>query len=268
MNSFTVMKTLLAAISPAPARHLAAVTTAALWFLAGSVQAALITDSWSSGFANAGVVPDGNPTGWSDSRTLSGIPDNSILDVTVTLQVSGGWNGDLYAYLAGPGGGFAVLLNRPGVTSSAPFGYSDAGLNITFQDNAPNGDIHLYQTVPDYATSIANGSAWAPDGRVANPATVVDTDPRTAFLSSFDGLDPNGSWTLFVADLSSGNVSTVTSWGLQIDAVPLVVGVPDAANTFLALGLALTGLVWFARCRPRQSTRSKNPCRLVRTLRA
>jgi len=248
------MKPLLAAISPGPARHLAAVTTAALLFLAGSLQAALFSDSWSSGFANAGVVPDGNPTGWSDTRTLSGIPDNSILDVTVTLQVSGGWNGDLYAYLVGPGGGFAVLLNRPGVTSSDAFGYSDAGLNITLDDAAPNGDIHNYQTVAGYATSIANGSAWAPDGRVADPASVVDTDPRTALLSSFDGVDPNGNWTLFVADLSDGNVSTVTSWGLQIEAVPLVVGVPDAVNTLLVLGVALSGLVWFGGCRPGQST--------------
>jgi hypothetical protein len=176
------------------------------------------------------------------------IPQNSILDVNVTLQLNGGWNGDLYAYLVHPGG-FAVLLNRPGVTGSDAFGYGDSVLNVTFADSAANGDIHRYQTVPGYQTSIANGSAWAPDGRLAGPTSVVETDPRTAFLSSFNGSDPNGGWTLFVADLSNGGVSTLTGWGLQIDAVPA--GVPDSASTLALLGMALSGLAWFGHRRHR-----------------
>jgi hypothetical protein len=37
----------------------------------------------------------------------------TITDVNVGLQLSGGWNGDLYAYLV-HSSGFAVLLNRVG----------------------------------------------------------------------------------------------------------------------------------------------------------
>jgi MYXO-CTERM domain-containing protein len=39
-------------------------------------------------------------------------------------------------------------------------------------------------------------------------------------LGSFAGSDPNGTWTLFLADLSSGAQSTVVSWGLDIITVP------------------------------------------------
>jgi len=37
---------------------------------------------------------------------------------------------------------------------------------------------------------------------------------------SFNGLNPNGTWTLFFADLSGGDASTLVSWGLDIAAVP------------------------------------------------
>src|SRR5262249_11783808 len=37
-----------------------------------------------------------------------------------------------------------------------------------------------------------------------------------AMLSSFNGLNPNGEWVLFVADMEAGNVYTVDNWGLEI----------------------------------------------------
>jgi hypothetical protein len=179
----------------------------------------LYTYTFSSGFANGGVIPDGNVAGWSDTRTISGIGgDDTILDVNVRLTISGGWNGDLYGYLV-HGSGFAVLLNRVGRTSGNPFGYGDAGMAVTFDDQATETtDIHLYQAVSGY--NITGGTAWRPDGRNVDPATVLDTDSRTALLSSFNGLGANGSWTLFLADVSSGETSTVVSWGLDIEVVP------------------------------------------------
>ena len=135
----------------------------------------------------------------------------------MVLSLAGGYNGDLYGYLM-HGSGFTVLLNRVGRTGSAPLGYGDAGLNVTFDDEAVGpADIHAYQSVSSY--SVSGGTAWRPDARDVNPATVLATDVRSAFLSSFVGGDPNGEWTLFVADLSGGEVSEVTSWGLVI-AVP------------------------------------------------
>jgi subtilisin-like proprotein convertase family protein len=198
-------------------------------------------------------VPIGNPSGWSDTETLSGLTGNSILNLTVGLQISGGYNGDLYAYLS-DGSGFCVLLNRVGATSGNPFGYGDSGLNVTFSDSASNGDIHNYQNVPGYAASIANGSAWQPDGRTASPFTAVDTDPRSAFLSSFDGQNPNGPWTLFVADLSLGAASTVESWGLTIETANAGGSVSDGSDTAFLLALA-TACLFIGRRKIRQPAR-------------
>jgi subtilisin-like proprotein convertase family protein len=193
----------------------------ALGLLAGGGHAAwagIYTYIFSGDLPNSGQIPDGNPAGWSDTRTLSSIPDLSITDVNVTLSVSGGYNGDMYAYLS-HGSGFTVLLNRVGRTSGDGFGYGDAGYVITLNDQASETtDIHLYQTVLNW--SVTGGAAWRPDGRNVNPASVLDTDTRSALLSQFNGVNPNGSWTLFVADMSGTAQSTVNSWGLEVTAVP------------------------------------------------
>jgi subtilisin-like proprotein convertase family protein len=174
------------------------------------------------------AVPDGNPAGLSSTIVVSGMP-GATLDVNVSLEFSGGYNGDLYAFLS-CGSGFAVLLNRVGKTASDPFGYGDAGMNVTLNDQASQStDIHLYQTVPGY--SITGGTEWRPDGRNIDPLTVVGTDGRTALLSSFNGLNPNGEWTLFVADMAGGEISTWVSWGLNISSTP------EPAYGALALGL-------------------------------
>jgi len=81
--------------------------------------------TFNTGFQNGGVVPDGSLTGWSDTRNVTGA-GGAITDVNVTLSLSGGWNGDLYAYLV-HNSGFAVLLNRVGRATGNPTGYGDAG---------------------------------------------------------------------------------------------------------------------------------------------
>jgi subtilisin-like proprotein convertase family protein len=208
--------------------------------LAGSASAATISQSWSGGFAGGGAIPDNNPVGWTDTRTLSGITATTITDVNVRLSLTGGFNGDLYAYLQHTSG-ISILLNRPGKTATDAFGYGDSGMNVTF-DDAAAGDIHNYQLV---GGSILGGASWQPDGRAVSPLTVVDTSPRTAMLSGFNGLNPNGTWTLFVADLSGGAVSTVASWGLEISAVPEP---GQSVGTMLLLSSAL-----MLRIRPRRA---------------
>ena len=192
-----------------------------------------------SGFQNGGVIPDGNLTGWSDTRTLSGAPI-SIPNggVSVTLNLSGGYNGDLYAYLV-HNSGFAVLLNRvgrgTGVGDSVP-GYGDAGMNVVLKDGGSLGNIHAYG-----GGVVPSGSFYAPDGRNISPLATVgsfDSGYATALLSSFNGLDANGSWTLFIADVSGGDVSLskVESWGLDIAAVPEPASIIEGGIAVLFLG--------------------------------
>ena len=51
-----------------------------------SAQATLYTTNWNSGFANAGVVPDNNFSGWSDSRSVSTMPAGTFTGLSVDLN--------------------------------------------------------------------------------------------------------------------------------------------------------------------------------------
>jgi subtilisin-like proprotein convertase family protein len=177
------------------------------------------------------VIPDGQLTGVSDTEHLV-LPDiTAIGSLQVTLTISSGYNGDYYAYLVHDGG-FSVLLNRTGRANDNPYGYGDAGMDVTF--TLTGNDIHNYQ---DYTLPEGGGpltGEWAPDGRYINPMTVLDTDTPSSLLGSFNGVDPNGDWTLFLADLDFGDQGTLTKWGL------IVTGVPEPSTWSLMLlgGLA------------------------------
>src|SRR6185312_4852833 len=77
--------------------------------------------TYSSGTLNVAIT-DGSPVGISSSATFSGL-SGYISSIQVNLDITGGFNGDLYAYLAGPGGQTAILLNRVGVTAGNGLGY-------------------------------------------------------------------------------------------------------------------------------------------------
>lgn len=169
--------------------------------------ASLSSNVFSSGFANGGYVPDGDFNGWTDTRTLSGYSGGSALvaDVQVTLNIAGGWNGDLYGYLVHDSG-FVVLLDRVGSTTFSPFGYGEAGFTgVTLADSAPHTGIEFYGGSSSAGAALSGGT-YNSQGGTLN--------------TSFDGLSVNGNWTLFLADMSSGDISQVTGWTLTIDAVP------------------------------------------------
>jgi subtilisin-like proprotein convertase family protein len=198
-------------------------------------------------------LPDDSPTGF--ASTISVADPGIVASVSVRFELSvpanqTGWLGDLYAYLRHDDG-FAVLLNRPGRTAVSPFGYGDTQtMNLTFADGALNGDIHGYRAA---APLNSSGSlvglllgAWAPDGRAVDPATVLDTTPRTALLGGFAGHSLDGNWTLFVADLSSGGQHRLDRWALEfeIDAA----AVPEPATTAAAATIGLLALAaWRSR---------------------
>ena len=204
-------------------------------------------------------IPDGSPVGLVGSVNLT-TPIERITNVAVALHVTGGFNGDLHAYLVHDSG-HAVLLNRPGKTLANPSGYSDAGLDITFADTAASGDVHSYRQTLFGNPGIPLGgpltSAWAPDGRDADPALVLDSTPRPATLGSFLGLNPNGRWTLFIADVDAVYSSTLVSWGLEVrgtNAPPVITAQPQsrtnaegATATFSVTATTLSppGYQWF-----------------------
>jgi subtilisin-like proprotein convertase family protein len=177
------------------------------------------TNSYSSGTINT-VIPDANPVGITQTATFSGL-GAAITNVSVNLNITGGFNGDLYVYLAGPVGQFAVLLNRVGLTAGNPFGYGDAGFNITLNDSGAN--IHGYQSGGYTISSGQLVGTWGSDGRNISPlssGSTFDAASTAANLASINGSLANGTWTLFLADLSGGAQSTLVSWRMTIVTVP------------------------------------------------
>jgi subtilisin-like proprotein convertase family protein len=57
-------------------------------------------------------------------------------------------------------------------------------------------------------------------------------------LSSFDGSDPNGDWTLFIADTSPVGIGTLESWSLDITGTGTGATVPDSGSTLALFGMS------------------------------
>jgi hypothetical protein len=170
-------------------------------------------------------IPDGSPSGLANVQNFA-TAITAITDVDVSFHVVGtpdadprAFNGDIYAYLT-HASGFTVLLSRAGRTTVSPFGYDDNGFNLTFDDAAPNGDVHLYRNVAPPVPGAPLTGLWRPDGRTTDPNLVLDTNPQSAFLSSLNGGSAAGDWTLFVADLSTGEQQRLSDWSLTITGVP------------------------------------------------
>jgi subtilisin-like proprotein convertase family protein len=183
--------------------------------------------SYTELFNNANtLIPDGNPVGITLTMPVSDIPVDAgaIGGLTVSLNISGGYDGNLYAYLVAPSGAMELLL--PGVTPSAPFGNNNpgSGMNITLEDGG---------------TAITSSSDLS-SGTYAAAGTLAD----------FNGSSSDGNWELFLADMvSGGGTSELNSWSLDITAVPE----PTSGALWLLAGLA--GLWWFGG----QKSRQKHP---------
>ncbi len=181
-----------------------------------------------TGGGSVGTIPDGNPNGAAFVGTVSDAPDMTVSGLNVVLNISGGFNGNLYAYLDAPNGTQVVLMNRPGVSESNPFGATGAGMNITLQDSgAANGSIQN-----ETSSGVLTGSYNA-----AGP------------LAGFNGSAADGTWTLFFADeVSGGGTSTLTGWSLEITAVPEPVNLALPVFGLVAIGIGGVRRVYRSIC--------------------
>ncbi len=108
----------------------------------------------------------------------------TISDLNVLVNITHPRPNDLLLELVAPGGGTRIQL-----------------VNQVF-DSGPNFTNTLFDD--EAAFTIANGSA-------PYTGSFQPEEP----LSTFDGLDANGTWTLEITDLVSGNVGTLNSWQLR-----------------------------------------------------
>jgi hypothetical protein len=184
-------------------------------------------------------IPDGSQAGVYSQITVSGM-NPTLSDITVTLNLSGGWNGDLHAYLS-HNGALVPLLNRVGLSSSNPFGAAGAGMNVTLSDAGLN-NIHAA------GDNILSGT-WRADGQTISPTSLPESFNASGgsitLDGTFGGMNPNGTWTLFFADVvqNGGGQSQLAGYSLNITAVsePENVALGCFGGVFLVVSLARWG---------------------------
>ena len=179
------------------------------------------------------AIPDGSFSGLQSTidYVQSDLPPDHI-DVSLSLRpgAGGAFVGDLFAMLV-HGDSFhdphaVILINRPGRDNGRVFGYSDViDVSVTFTTvTGANGDFHNYRQIltGNQSTPLAGPltGLWEADGRAVSPLDVLANSPRNTALSDFSSMDPNGKWTLFIADVSKGGNWNLLGWKVAVVPEP------------------------------------------------
>jgi hypothetical protein len=166
------------------------------------------------------AIPDGVGNG------TPGLPANAAITVSgltapinyIKVRVAGNgsgtgctspgvthtWVGDVRLTLIGPGGQSVVLVNRLG-QSGTNFGNSG--------DNFCNTLLDSTATFTNIQTATL--ASQAPFSGTWNPANT---------LTGFNGLSPNGTWTLRAEDLAASDLGSLNGW-------QLIIGQPSSPPT-------------------------------------
>jgi uncharacterized repeat protein (TIGR01451 family) len=160
--------------------------------------------------ANTGaiIIPDHGPASpYPSTITLSGLT-GAVSHVSVTLSnLTHAFPDDIDVLLVAPSGQKVMLM------SDAGGGFSITNVNLTFDDSAAASLPH--------ASALASGtfkpSAYGSNNILPSPAPVGIRSPA---FSVFNGLNPSGTWALYVFDHSVGDAGSIQGgWGLSITTV-------------------------------------------------
>jgi uncharacterized repeat protein (TIGR01451 family) len=147
--------------------------------------------------------------------------------VTVTFSnLTHTFPGDINALLVAPNGVKTLLMSHAGDQPAA-------GLMLTFDDGAP---------YPLPALGGLTPGTWRP--AAYSPAPVFPTNapvgPYNAALSSFNSINPNGTWSLYVFDDTGGDAGGIVGgWSLALSMLTPVNQLAD---------LGISGVVVPATC--------------------
>ena len=189
--------------------------------------AAMVTDFNNTG----GVIADNGAAGL--VQTITTTYQGTITAVSLSFNISGGYNGDLYGYLSYNDGVHPAqtleVLNRMGGGSTVASGAGFAG--VTLMDGGSLGNIHA--ALPGAGTAVAVGS-YLPDSA------------GVTFASTFGGMKAGGTWTLAFFDRLASDQSTLGGWSLNIEGAQ----VPEPINVALGVfGAVFAGVAVVRRRR-------------------
>jgi subtilisin-like proprotein convertase family protein len=149
----------------------------------------------------------------------------TVSKVTVTLHgFTHGFHDDVDVLLVAPDGTNAILMSDVGGPGQ------NNGLTLTLDDAAelPMPDAGLLSSGTYRPTNVGGGDVF--------PAP-APTPSGSSALAVFNGINPNGTWRLFVVDDAAGDTgSLIGGWSLTLQGV----GLPTA-TTVQAVGPAVVG---------------------------
>ncbi|MBK8608582.1 MAG: M36 family metallopeptidase [Chitinophagaceae bacterium] len=197
------------------------------------------------------AVPDNTANGVSNNLTISGIPANgTISNISVTLNMSHTYPGDMIIHLKAPNGQILNLYKygsglftgpASGVSTWGWYGAKVSQLGST-----------AWSTVATAPFIYNNATAWKADA-INTPVAGPTVQNPTGFVSNAAGFaslyttgpSANGTWTLAMADGGPGDIGTLASWSLNVDyfvgvASTQAVWTPNGAGSGLFTDAAAT----------------------------
>jgi uncharacterized repeat protein (TIGR01451 family) len=158
------------------------------------------------------------------SIAVSGVAGQVGKVTTTLLGFTHTYVHDISALLVGPTGARTLLMSH-----AAP-DYFAQNIDLTFDDQASSPLPFASGGGSGLPTSSWQPTAYAPSPVLSNPAPA---GPYTAALATFGGLNPTGTWSLYILDDSDGDIGVITNgWSLSFSGVTPVNQVAD-------LGLAV-----------------------------
>src|SRR4051812_39262736 len=198
------------------------------YFLAAGIAAAAILTTASASaasFTNSSAISipligAGSP--YPSTLSVSGMT-GSVTKVTVNLrQLAHTYPDDIDILLVAPTGQKSLLMSAVGG------GNGITNVNLTFDDAAASG-------LPD-STQIASGTFKPTTFGGNNLTSPAPVGPYTASLANFNGVVPNGTWSLYVYDHGPGDQGSIGSgWSLNVNttssnAPPSISGISAQAT--------------------------------------
>jgi subtilisin-like proprotein convertase family protein len=174
------------------------------------------------------IPSSGNASPYPSTIEVSGV-SGTISNLKVTIaNLSHTWPSDIDMVLFGPTGAHSIIF-----TDAIGSSTGITGRTYTFQTGATALPLSGYPASGTYG--VVNGGSYSGSG---TPSTVTNTG-----LGTFNGTNPNGTWSLYVYDQTSGDIGSIGSWSLEIatDALATYVWSPATYlnNTAIANPTAL-----------------------------
>ncbi|HEY7814556.1 MAG TPA: hypothetical protein VIC62_15035 [Nakamurella sp.] len=132
----------------------------------------------------------------------------AAVSVTMTGVTHAALN-DIDAMLVAPNGNNLTVLSDVGDTGSLR---TATNATFTFSDGAASSILGATTSVVPSGTYLPTG----PNGPDSFPAPAPAQSSATTFAGAFTGINPNGSWQLFVVDATGDTGSMAGGWSLTI----------------------------------------------------